>query len=77
MIMKEGGVLLASGLVLGLAGAFFAARVIRGLLFGVAPHDPITLIAVAVMMAVIGAGACWIPAHRAARIDPVIAMRSQ
>lgn len=75
--MKEGGVLLASGLVLGLAGAFFAARVIRGLLFGVAPHDPITLIAVAVMMAVIGAGACWIPAHRAARIDPVIAMRSQ
>ena len=50
--------------------------VIRGLLFGVAPHDPVTLISVAVMMAAIGLGACWIPALRAARIDPAITMRS-
>ena len=48
MILREGGVLLAIGLVLGVAGAFFAARVIRGLLFGVAPHDPATFIGVAV-----------------------------
>ena len=46
MILKEGGVLLAIGLVLGVAGAFFAARVIRGLLFGVAPHDPTTFLGV-------------------------------
>ena len=76
MILKEGGVLLAFGLVLGVAGAFFAARVIQGLLFGVDPHDPITLVGVAVMMAAIGLGACWIPARRAARIDPAITMRS-
>ncbi len=76
MILREGGVLLAVGLVLGIAGAFFAARVMRGLLFGVAPHDPLTLIGVVVMMAAIGVGACWIPARRAARIDPAIAMRS-
>jgi ABC-type antimicrobial peptide transport system permease subunit len=76
MILKEGGVLLAIGLVLGVAGAFFAARVIRGLLFGVAPHDPVTLIGVSVMMAAIGIGACWIPALRAARIDPAITTRS-
>ena len=68
--------MLAIGLVLGVAGAFFAARVIRGLLFGVAPHDPITLIGVAVMMAAIGIGACWLPALRAARIDPAITMRT-
>jgi predicted permease len=76
MVLSEGGVLLAIGLVLGVAGAFFAAGGIRGLLFGVAPHDPTTLVGVALMMAAIGIGACWIPAHRAARIDPAITMRS-
>jgi predicted permease len=76
MILREGGVLLAIGLALGVAGAFFASTVIRGLLFGVAPHDPLTFIAVAVMMGVTGIVACWIPALRAARIDPAITMRS-
>ena len=76
MILREGGVLLAAGLVLGVAGAFVAARVIRGLLFGVAPHDPATFAGVALLMAVIGIAACWIPASRAARIDPAITMRS-
>ena len=76
MILREGGVLLASGLALGVVGALFAARVFQGLLFGVAPHDPTTFIGVAVMMAAIGIGACWIPALRAARIDPAITMRS-
>ncbi len=77
MILREGGVLLAIGLVFGVAGAFFATRVIRGLLFGVAPHDPVTLIGVAVLMGAIGIVACWVPALRAARIDPAIAMRAQ
>jgi ABC-type antimicrobial peptide transport system permease subunit len=76
MILREGGVLLASGLVLGVAGAFFATRVIRGLLFGVVPHDPVTFLAVAATMAVVGVGACWIPALRAARVDPAITMRA-
>ena len=76
MILREGGVLLATGLALGVAGAYFGARFIQGLLFDVAPHDPITLIGVAVMMAAIGIVACWIPALRAARIDPAITMRS-
>jgi putative ABC transport system permease protein len=69
-------VLLALGLALGVGGAFFAARLIEGLLFGVTPHDPVTLIGVAAMMAVIGIGACWIPALRAARVDPAITMRA-
>ena len=76
MVLREGGVLLVLGLVLGVIGAFLAARVIQGLLFGVAPHDPLTFAGVAVMMAAIGIGACWIPALRASRIDPAIAMRS-
>ena len=77
MILWEGGMLLAGGLVLGVGGASFAVRVMRGLLFGVAPHDPSTLIGVAVMMAAVGVAACWIPAVRAARIDPAIAIRAE
>jgi putative ABC transport system permease protein len=76
MILREGGVLLAVGLVLGVAGAWLAAGVIRGLLFGVAPHDPVTFAVVAATMAGIGLAACWIPALRASRIDPAIAMRA-
>jgi len=76
MILKEGGVLLVGGLAIGVIGAVFAARVIRGLLFGIEPHDPLTLAMVAITMAAIGIVACWIPALRAARIDPAITMRS-
>jgi putative ABC transport system permease protein len=76
MILKEGGVLLMAGLALGVVGAFFAAGVIRGLLFGVPPHDPATFVGVAVVMATIGLVACWIPAVRASRVDPVITMRA-
>lgn len=76
MILREGGVLLLIGLALGVAGAVFAGRVIRGLLFGVTPYDPVTFIIVTVTMAAIGLLACWIPALRAARIDPAISMRS-
>ncbi|HEU4994099.1 MAG TPA: ADOP family duplicated permease [Gemmatimonadaceae bacterium] len=77
MILAEGGTLVVVGLVVGTALAFAAASVIRGLLFGVAPHDPATFVGVAVLMAAIGAAACWIPAARAARIDPAITMRAE
>jgi putative ABC transport system permease protein len=76
MILGEGGVLLVTGLALGMVGAVLAARVIQGLLFGVAPYDPVTLGLVAATMAAIGIVACWIPALRAARIDPAITMRA-
>jgi ABC-type antimicrobial peptide transport system permease subunit len=77
MVLAEGGVLLGAGLLLGLSGALFATRLIRGLLFGVAPHDPVTLTAVALTMAAIGLLACWLPARKAAGIDPAVAIRKQ
>ncbi len=77
MILKEGGTLVVVGLVMGTALAFVATSVIRGLLFGVAPHDPVTFAGVAALMAAIGVAACWIPAVRAARIDPAITMRAE
>ena len=76
MILGEGGFLLAVGLGLGLAGAFVGTNLIQGLLFGVSPRDPTTLLGVALLMALIGVVACWIPAARAARVDPVAAMRA-
>ena len=76
MILGEGGILVALGLVLGVALSIFATRFIDSLLFGVTPRDPLTLIGVAALMAAIGIIACWIPARRAARIDPAITMRA-
>ena len=77
MVIMEGGVLLGIGLLVGIAAAMAGARLIEGLLFGVPPHDPLTLGLVAGIMAAIGIGACWLPAARAARIDPAITMRGQ
>jgi ABC-type antimicrobial peptide transport system permease subunit len=77
MILGEGAALLALGLLLGIAGAALSAGLIRSLLYGVAPQDPLTLAAVAATMGAIGIAACWIPAARAARVDPAVTMRSQ
>ncbi len=74
MILMEGGVLLVTGLVLGVGGALFATRLIKGLLFGVAPHDPTTLLLVSVVMVLVGLAACWLPAARAAGVDPAVAL---
>jgi putative ABC transport system permease protein len=77
MVLMEGGVLLALGLVLGVIGSLLATRLIQGLLFGVTPNDPITLAAVATAMVLVGVAACWLPARRAAKVDPLVAMRGQ
>jgi ABC-type antimicrobial peptide transport system permease subunit len=77
MVLGEGGVLLVAGLALGLTGALYAARLLRGLLFGITPHDPMTLGAVALVLAAVGVAACWLPAARAARVDPAVALRAE
>ena len=65
------------GGILGIAGSFFAARVIRGLLYEVSPLDPLTLIGVVAVLLVTAAGAAAIPARRATRIDPVTALAAE
>ena len=77
MVLSEGGILVIIGLVFGVGGALTISRLMQGLLFGVAPHDPLTLVGVMALMATVGIGACWIPAVRAARIDPATALRAQ
>lgn len=76
MVLGEGGVLLAAGLVIGTSGALLAARLLQGLLFGVTAHDPVTLGIVASVLVAIGLLACWLPAARAARVDPSTALRA-
>jgi putative ABC transport system permease protein len=77
MVLMEGGTLLAIGLVIGVIGSLLVTRLIQGLLFGVTPNDPVTIVAVALAMVAIGVGACWVPARRAAKVDPAIAMRGR
>ena len=77
MVLSEGGLLVGIGLAVGVVGSLLLARLMQGLLFGVASDDPMTLGGVAVLMAAIGIAACWIPAARAARIDPGVALRAQ
>jgi putative ABC transport system permease protein len=66
-----------AGITIGLIGAFAISRVLETLLFEVKPRDPITYAGAGVMLAAIAAIACLIPAIRATRIDPLIALRSE
>jgi ABC-type antimicrobial peptide transport system permease subunit len=77
MVLGDGGRLLALGLALGLAGSALLARAIRGMLFGVPPQDPVTFLGVAALVLVVGLAACTGPAMRAARVDPLVAMRAE
>ena len=65
------------GIVVGLGGATVATRLIASFLFDTTPTDPATLAAVAVLLSAAAAGAAWIPARRAARVNPVIALRAE
>jgi predicted permease len=77
MVLGEGGLLLGIGLVAGVAGALLTTRLLQRLLFGVAPHDPTTLAGVGLLLAAAGLAACWIPAARAAGVDPAVALRAE
>jgi predicted permease len=74
LVLSEGVVLLGAGLALGLAGAFAIRRAIEAQLYGVGAMDPLVLGSVAAVLGVVALAACTIPARRAARIDPVVAL---
>jgi predicted permease len=75
LVLGEGGALVAWGLATGIAGSLLAGRLLAGLLFGVPPHDPLTLVGVVALMSTVGIVACAVPALRAARVNPATAMR--
>ena len=77
LVLSQGGRLVALGIVLGLVAAVAASRLVSGLLFDVAPLDPLTLAAVAFVLTTIALLAILFPALRASRVDPVVALREE
>src|SRR5215213_4517152 len=77
MIVKQGSTLIVIGLAIGLAGAYLATRAIASLLFGVTAKDPFTFGAVAVLLAIVALLACYVPALRATKVDPMDALRCE
>ena len=77
LVLTEAGRLLAAGAVAGLALALPASRFLRSLLYGVRPTDPRIYAGAIVVLAAAGFLACWLPALRAARTDPAMALREE
>jgi ABC-type antimicrobial peptide transport system permease subunit len=77
MVMGHGRRLTLLGITLGIAGAYFISKLMEQALFEVDPAEPLIYLAVAAMLLLIAEFAAWLPARRATRIDPVIALRAE
>jgi predicted permease len=75
LVLRKGMILALSGVTIGLGGAFALTRLMRGLLFGVEATDPLTFVAISLLLTLVALLASYIPAHRASRIDPVVSLR--
>jgi putative ABC transport system permease protein len=76
MVIRQGMTPVLAGMALGLAGALAGGRVLRSLLFGVGPGDPVTFVAVTFFLVAVALAAIYLPARRAARSDPMVALRN-
>jgi putative ABC transport system permease protein len=70
LVLNEGALLVVVGLLIGVPGIYIASRLIRGLLVGVSPSDPLTLLAAALGLLLVTLATCYVPARRALRIEP-------
>jgi putative ABC transport system permease protein len=77
LIFRQGALQLGIGMIAGLAFAFGVSQLLRGFLFDVQPRDPMIFGGVAAVLIATGLAACFIPAQRATRVDPLVALRSQ
>ena len=77
MVLREGSRLAAIGVAIGLAGAFLLRKVVTQLLYDVSPNDPITFTAVPLVLVAVALAASLIPAMRATRVDPAVAMKAE
>ena len=77
MVSRQAASVAAVGIVVGLVGALALMRLLRALLFGVSPTDPVALAGAAVLLIAVSAAASWIPARRAASLDPAQALRAE
>jgi putative ABC transport system permease protein len=77
LVIRQGMTLTLIGVAVGLAGAFVFTRVIANLLFGVGATDAVTFATVSILISVVALAACYLPGRRAARLDPMVALRSE
>jgi putative ABC transport system permease protein len=77
LVLKEGALLVMIGLLIGAPGIYIANGLIRGLLVGVSPYDPLTLLAAALGLLVVTMATCYVPARRALRIEPAQLLRQE
>jgi ABC-type antimicrobial peptide transport system permease subunit len=77
LVLGRGLKLAGAGIVLGLMGAMASTRLLRSLLFGVGPTDPLTFVVVPLLLVFVALLACWLPARRAANVDPMAALRCE
>ncbi|HSE24269.1 MAG TPA: FtsX-like permease family protein, partial [Pyrinomonadaceae bacterium] len=76
LILGQGALLLLAGLVIGSVGSFICTRLFASLLFGVSATDPLTFIVTPVLLSLVALIACYVPARRATRVDPLVALRT-
>jgi putative ABC transport system permease protein len=75
LVLNEGMLVIFAGLAIGLAASLLLTRFLASLLYGVSPTDPLTFASVALLLASVALVACYVPARRAMRVDPVRALR--
>jgi ABC-type antimicrobial peptide transport system permease subunit len=76
-VLREALALVLAGVTIGLVSAVYATRIAEGLLFGLKPTDPLTLAAATILLIVVATLAGYLPARRAARVDPMVALRDE
>jgi ABC-type antimicrobial peptide transport system permease subunit len=75
MVLGQAAEMAFLGVAIGVVGALVFTRLMAKMLFGISPHDPLTLVAVACLLTLVALFASYLPAHRAARVDPMVALR--
>jgi putative ABC transport system permease protein len=77
LVLRRGLIQVATGVTIGLAGAFFMSEALASVLVQVTPRDPVTFVGISILLVLVAIAACVIPARRASRVDPLVALRTE